>query len=304
MDTSTYPVIAICVATYKRPELLINCIKSIMQLEAPEEYKVIVIVVDNDNVETARDIVENVKNSSKYNIIYVVEAIRGIASARNRLLGEAIKHDAEFIGFIDDDEFPHSNWLTSHITTLHKYDVDIVAGPVIPTFETTPSNDIKIDIKHSTGHIPRNIAAGNVMFKTILVVKDKLKFNTYYNFIGGEDFDFFDQADNRGYSKVWNADAIIYETIPEDRRTKKYLFFRHFTGAINNVVYYKSKKNTLSAWPHFLIKAFGKFVGAFIDLILFIFTLNKGKLDKSIVKLASTIGYLSGLLNIIVERYR
>ena len=58
MDTSTYPVIAICVATYKRPELLINCIKSIMQLEAPEEYKVIVIVVDNDNDGTARDIVE------------------------------------------------------------------------------------------------------------------------------------------------------------------------------------------------------------------------------------------------------
>lgn len=304
MNTSVDPIVAICVATYKRPVLLSNCIRAIMQLEMPDKYQVIVIVADNDKEETGRDIVENTDDSNKYKLFYVVETTRGIASARNRLLTEAINHNAEVIGFVDDDEFPHPNWLTSHLTTLQKYDVDIVAGPVISTYEIRPTNNINIKTKNPTGFIPRNIAAGNVMFKTTLVIKDQLEFNTYYNFIGGEDFDFFDRAIKKGYSKVWNADAIVYETIPEERRTKKYLFFRHFTGAINNVVYYKAKKNALLAWPHFLIKASGKFVGAFIDLILFIFILNKNKLEKSIIKLASAVGYISGLLNIIVERYR
>ncbi len=300
----TNNIIAICVATYKRPSLLKNCLSAIQLLNLPDNYKIIIIVVDNDINETARCIVEDTSKNSIIPVTYYVESERGIATARNRLLQEALKHGAELIGFIDDDEFPHANWLKSHLTAIHKYDVDIVAGPVIPTHETTPTNNIKIEIKYPTGYIPRNIAAGNVMFKNALVVKDKLYFNTYYNFIGGEDFDFFYRATKKGFSKVWNAEAIIYETLPKERRTKKYLFFRHFTGAINNVVYYKSKKSTLSAWSHFLIKAIGKLVGAFIDLMLFIFTLNQKKLEKSIVKLASTVGYVSGLLNIIVERYR
>ncbi len=304
MNTPIYPIVAICVATYKRPELLINCLNAIMQLDRSDKHETIVIVVDNDKNGTARRVVEQIKDTSKYNLFYAVEKSRGLASARNRLIKEAIKHKAEFIGFIDDDEFPHPKWLTSHLATIQEYNIDIVTGPVISTFETKPMNNIKIKAKHPTGYIPRNIAANNVMFKKDLVAKSEIIFNTDFNFIGGEDFDFFDRATKKGFSKIWNADAIVYETIPEERRTKKYLFFRHFTGAINNVVYYKAKKNVLLAWPHFLIKASGKFLGAFIDLILFIFTFDKYKLEKSIVKFASTFGYLCGLLNIIVERYR
>lgn len=304
MSSQRLPTIAICVATYKRPAMLLNCIKAITKIEAPKEYKIIIVIVDNDENESARHVFETFGVSKTDKIYYVVEPNRGIASARNRLLHEAIKHEAVYIGFIDDDEFPHSKWLINHLKTLAEYDVDIVAGPVISTYETSPLESIKINIKYSTGHIPRHVAAGNVIFKSLLIAKGTLWFDTSYNFIGGEDFDFFNRATEMGFKKVWCSEAIIYETIPEERRTKKYLFYRHFTGGINNVVYYKTKKNTLLAWPHFLIKVLGKFVGSLVNFILFIITLKKENLDKSIIKFASSLGYLSGLLNIIIERYR
>lgn len=304
MNMLSCPVVAICVATYKRPEMLLNCIKAITQIESPEKCKTIIIVVDNDENESARHTMESECLSKIDNIYYAVEKSRGIASARNRLLEEAITYNADYIGFIDDDEFPHSKWLLNHLKAFDEYDADIIAGPVIPTHETTPSENIKIDLKHVTGHIPRNVAAGNVIFKNSLLLKHNLKFDTYYNFIGGEDFDFFDRAIKLGCNKIWCAEAIIYETIPEERRTKKYLFYRHFTGAINNVLYFKKKKSTLVAWPHFLMKSLGKFIGSLVAFIIFILTFNNDKFKKSIIKFASAIGYISGLLNIIVERYR
>jgi len=53
------PIIAICVATYKRPLLLKNCLSAIQLLNMPDSYKTILIIVDNDIYETARCIVDD-----------------------------------------------------------------------------------------------------------------------------------------------------------------------------------------------------------------------------------------------------
>ena len=99
-------------------------------------------------------------------------------------------------------------------------------------------------------------------------------------------------------------DAVIFEHVTLDRRTKKYLFFRHFTGAINNVIQYRSRKTEFLVWPHFILKIIGKWFGMLTSFTLFIFTFEKSELNKCIIKLASSFGYLFGLLNIIIERYR
>ena len=46
-------------------------------------------------------------------------------------------HDANLIGFIDDDEFAHENWLLNMVKGIEEYQVDIAAGPVIATYETS-----------------------------------------------------------------------------------------------------------------------------------------------------------------------
>ena len=142
------------------------------------------------------------------------------------------------------------------------------------------------------------------MFKSKLINEQKLRFDLTYNFTGGEDFHFFDRSSSKNNTHIWVNDAIIFEHIPADRKTKKYLFFRHFTGAINNVIQYKNKKNAFQTWPHFMLKITGKIFGAIINFILYTITLKNSKLEKCIIKLASAFGYLSGLLNIVIERYR
>ena len=89
------------------------------------------------------------------------------------------------------------------------------------------------------GTSPRHIAAGNVIIKKRLVSELGLTFDPYYNFIGGEDFDYFDKAIKLGCTAVWINEAIIFEKILPERETFRYKIFRHYTGWINNVLRYK-----------------------------------------------------------------
>lgn len=303
MNTSAQPIIALCIATYKRPILLQNCLNAIAKLLIPEQHRLILIVVDNDQEKSARSIIQSLNISHLHNISYHVETSRGIASARNRLLKEAINAQADFIAFIDDDEFPKSDWLLVLFNALLKYSAAVATGPVIALTEEGTAISTT-EGKYKTGSMPRKVSTNNVLFKKKLIEQDKLSFDLRLNFCGGEDFDFFEKSSAKGNSHVWTNEAIIFETIVKERASNKYLFYRHFTGGINNVVQYRFRNGILKSWLHFLIKILGKTIGAMLSFIIFVVTFNQGRFEKSIVKFASVIGYICGLFNIIVERYK
>ena len=297
-------VVAICVATYKRPELLVNCIESIRQIEIPETIIPIIIVVDNDKDRTAESSFTATINKTELDAYYYVEPDRGICSARNCLLEKALQHNADYIAFVDDDELAHSLWLVNMIKGLEKYKCEITAGPVIPIYETTPPLDFTTDPKRPAGMVPRNIPAGNVLFDTKLIKELELRFDRYFDFIGCEDFDFFDRAVKMKMKSVWLDDAIIFETITPDRQTRKYLMHRHLTGGINVVMRFRRHHSLLHAWLRYLPKALGKFIGAFCSIIMAIFISREQNVNKFIIKLFNGAGYICGLTNIIIERYR
>ena len=110
--------------------------------------------------------------------------------------------------------------------------------------------------------MPRKVSTNNVLFKKKLIEQDKLSFDLRLNFCGGEDFDFFEKSSAKGNSHVWTNEAIIFEAIVKERASNKYLFYRHFTGGINNVVQYRFRNGILKSWLHFLIKILGKTIGA------------------------------------------
>ena len=303
MEPSDQPIIAICIATYKRPILLQNCLNAISKLGIPKRHRLFVLVVDNDHEQSGRNTVGNMEISNLYKIFYYVENSRGIASARNRLLKEAMNVKADFIAFIDDDEFPKHDWLLKLFDALSKNSADVATGPVIALTEEGQVISTT-EGKYKTGVIPRKVSTNNVLFKSKLVSQDGLEFDLRLNFCGGEDFDFFEKSLNNGNAHIWDDEAIVFETIVKERSTTKYLFYRHFTGGINNVVQYKFSNGTLKSWLHFLLKIIGKATGSALSFIIFIVTFKKQRLEKSIVKLASATGYFCGLLNIIVERYR
>ena len=300
----TAPIIGVCVATYKRPELLTECLYAINSLILPEGYSTILIIVDNDKHGSARHVVEHFTESACLPVHYTIENERGLAHVRNRLLTEAVSHHAQVVCFIDDDELPHSALLIEHLKALKEHDADVSAGPVIPIDKKTDIETTAVKKSKPPGETPRHIAAGNVMFRIKLVSQNRLQFNQRYNFTGGEDFEFFRRSREAGNKHVWSATAIIYEFQPHERKTLSYLFYRHLTGAINSVMQYKEIYGFLYVWSHFVLKAIGKIAGAMVKLLKYLFTLKKNRLEQSIVKFATATGYICGLFNIVIERYR
>lgn len=297
--------IIICIPTLNRPNMLHVCLTETGKLLRPDGYEIEVLVADNDMSGSAREICNRISPSYPYRLHYIIEPERGLSSIRNRLLKEALLLNAGWIAFIDDDELPEPNWLVNFAKGVAEYAPDVLSGPLVQINEgRNPPRPDGLKTKHITGSTPRHIAANNVMFKAGLVAGQSLRFDPYYNFIGGEDFDFFARSKALGNCHVWIADAIVYETVPPERTTKRYLFYRHFTGGINAVLRYKKMHNALLSWAHYIPKVIGKLSGSLFYFFRGMLFPGKEGLGKSIKAFANACGYLAGLMNVIVERYR
>lgn len=118
--------IDICLATFKRPNLLAEALQSLARLKV-DGFRIRVIVVDNDRYATAHATVEEFRQSVSFEVIYDVEPIQSIPLARNRALSHV---RGDYFAFFDDDETVPANWLTTLLATMRRYDADVVFGPV------------------------------------------------------------------------------------------------------------------------------------------------------------------------------
>ena len=294
-------LVIICIPTFKRPGLLRNCLISISNLHIPKTYQVKIIIVDNDENESAKVIYHELEVLTNFPLYYFVEKTRGLSSVRNKLIEESIFLKADFIAFIDDDEQASVDWLTHLTLAMEKYNADVCTGPVMEMNREGPSTHKKAK---TTGSVPRHISTNNVLLRTKLVVEQNIRFDVFYNFIGGEDFDFFEKSSKLNNKHIWVAEAYIYEVLTRQRDNLSYLYFRHFTGGINSVLRFKRSNPAWRTWIRFLPKIIGKLVSAVFRLILCILTFSKYQRDESIKKFSNATGYLAGLMNIVVERYR
>ena len=94
--------LTIAIVTYRRPNNLKKCLKSILlQKFLPSRL----IIVDNDYCQSAKKIYRHYK--SRLLITYLVEPVKGISRSRNL----AIKRNrSRFLAFIDDDCLLDQNW--------------------------------------------------------------------------------------------------------------------------------------------------------------------------------------------------
>ena len=79
--------------------------------ETEELFKYSIVVVDNDRSKSAESVVSEFRRTSSIEITYWVEAEQNIALARNKALANTT---GDFIGFLDDDEFPMHDWLLTY----------------------------------------------------------------------------------------------------------------------------------------------------------------------------------------------
>jgi succinoglycan biosynthesis protein ExoM len=222
--------VAICIATFRRDDLLRQLLAGLSQLTfnrmpAPE---ILVVVVDNDTAGSAADVCDAVL--LPFRAKYVVEALRGIAQARNRAIREA--EDPEFFAFIDDDEVPTPAWLDELLWTQACFDSDVICGPILPRFCAGAPEWVKAGgffnrHLYSTGHTLETCCTGNVLISR-RVINTMKGFDERFALTGGEDTHFFLRVRKKGFTIICSGGGVVYESVPQSRTSLRWLLRRAY----------------------------------------------------------------------------
>jgi succinoglycan biosynthesis protein ExoM len=220
--------ISVCICTYKRPHLLKRLLDDLGLQDTNSLFTYSIVVVDNDQEQSARDVVAAFPAACAVPIKYCQEPQQNIALARNKAIENA---EGEFACFIDDDEFPSRTWLLTLYQTCQRYEVDGVLGPVKPYFEpNTPKWVIKGKFydrpTYPTGFVIdwRKGRTGNTLLRMHLFAEGEPPFKP--EFRQGEDQEFFSRMIAKGHVFVWCNEAVAFEVVPPIRWKRSFMLRR------------------------------------------------------------------------------
>jgi succinoglycan biosynthesis protein ExoM len=221
--------IDVCIATFKRPQMLSALFSSLLQQDLAG-ITMRFIVIDNDREESARPVVEQFQHDCNLDVLYDVEPQQNIALARNR----ALEHvTADYFAFVDDDEAVSKKWLKSLLSCMNVHHADFVFGPVMSTLpphapEWAPACFKKKPLQ--TGALMEFGGAGNVLGKRSAIEQPSVRFNPAFGLTGGEDTDFFYRLFLSGRRLVWCNEAWATEPVPDARLTLQWIRRRGYRG--------------------------------------------------------------------------
>ena len=127
--------ISVCVPTFRRNRMLERLLRKLAMQKTDDAFEVSVVIVDNDSSGPARATVLQMEKELGLDLSYGIEPEQTIPAARNHALRLA---KGNYIGIIDDDEFPPQDWLLTMYRAIQTFDVDGALGPVHPFFEGIP----------------------------------------------------------------------------------------------------------------------------------------------------------------------
>jgi succinoglycan biosynthesis protein ExoM len=227
--------VAICVATLQRPVLLRSLLESLARLtfrkQAPAEL--FIVVVDNDAEETAREVVESIRDGVPCPIVYTVEPRRGIPHARNCGVGEALRRDADFVAFIDDDEVASPEWLDELLDVQRRSGADVVSGPSLPRYAPgvepwVVEGGFFTYPRYATGEVIPIAATNNALVAAHLFRGTPEPFDPAFGLSGMDDSHFFMRVKHAGAKLVWADEAVVEEIIPASRARARWIIKRAF----------------------------------------------------------------------------
>jgi succinoglycan biosynthesis protein ExoM len=276
-------ILSVCIATYKRPELLSKLLDSLAIQKNVEDYSIEIIVVENDVEALSKDVVENFKRKisfdSRFIVRYDIQPIKNIALTRNKSLELA---SGELIFFIDDDEYADENCISSHVHTLTKFNADATFGNVVPYFNDKVPNYIKgcspyFRINNISGENTKFFITGNTLLKRNVIKKNNILFNPEYGITGGSDNDFFVRLKLKRTKLLSCAEATVFELIPLERANIKWLIKRVFRTGNNytRTLIFKNGKQSFYLSITQFIKGLLQFIIAFFLAVIFIWNRTK-----------------------------
>jgi len=300
--------IVIGIPTYKRPLMLKKLILSIIECNLNKTLikDVNIIVVDNDVAKTAEFVINELKERfyNLYKIIYFNHPVKGISNVRNELIKKAFILDSDFVVFVDDDEYVTTEWLNELVKTIVNNKGDMVMGPVSSSFGSNVSIYISCWIERINylNNTKLNfIRTGNLIINMKSLLEKNIWFDPRFNSTGGEDSYFGLRMIKKGATIYWAADAIVYETVPENRANIKWLIKRYYNGANIFTYILKVEKEYDKLIMKVLISLIYLITGAFAIVIV---PIPIRKRYWGLLKLSEGIGGLAALFNIRYHAYK
>jgi succinoglycan biosynthesis protein ExoM len=132
----------------------------------------------------------------------------------------------------------------------------------------------------------------------------QLTFDTSLNMTGGEDTLFFRQLVHRGGKMVYAAAATAMETIPESRRTVRYILWRHLRWGATLSFCDRVISGTPGAIAHRVMKAMAHAVLGIIMLLPAYVWRGKAGSVLALCRIARGSGMILGLIGLGVQSYQ
>lgn len=230
--------IDIVMCTFRRPQVA-DAIAAIGRLHVPANSDLRLVIADNDDTDSARQIVARAAAQLPFPCHYIHAPARNISVARNACLAAASEGHADWIASLDDDEIVDPEWLVEMLAAAAGHDGCF--GKVIALYpEDAPRWLSELDF-HST-HPERSPAplrtgsSGNVALRWHGMPWQDQRFDLHRGTSGGEDTEFFLRLNRMGLRFAAAPRAIMTEAVPPARQTLDWLGQRRFRMGQTHVV--------------------------------------------------------------------
>ncbi|MEP7209432.1 MAG: glycosyltransferase family 2 protein [Alphaproteobacteria bacterium] len=220
-------IVDVCLCTFRRPSVA-DTLASLAAQQLPAGVRMRVIVADNDEQPTARELVEQAFGRLGLDGRYIHAPARNISIARNACL-DAVT--APLTAFLDDDEAAHPDWLATLLHRLDEENVDVVFGRVAAIYAPDAPKWMVDGDLHSTEAVIKQgeIDGGytcNVIFRA--AVLGSRRFDLALGRTGGEDTTFFSELFMSGAKAAYAPDAVVEEPVPASRSSLGWLMRRFY----------------------------------------------------------------------------
>ncbi len=297
---------SVCVATYKRPQLLNDLLNSLRNQNLPQNLELEVITVDNDVEKSAEQTVKEFIESSGMKIRYYTQPEKNICLTRNKAVHES---RGKYILFVDDDEIASPDWAALLVKTLEDYKADAVFGRVIPIFnEDTPEwiKQSKLYDKKlpPTGEEVSFTRTSNCIVKADLIKSMEGPFDPSYGLTGGEDSHLFRRMKRKGAKYISCYEAYVTEYMPSNRTNINWLVKRSFRAgnSYTRSAIELTKKDKVITKFILMGRAFSFSI---ISIFFFIISTPLRKWRTHwMLKFAGNVGHLSAIFGYHYQEYK
>jgi GT2 family glycosyltransferase len=246
--------IVVCIPSFRRPQHLRLTLESLVN--QCTERRFAVVIVENDALKSeSAPVAAEFLASGRLAGLCVVEPQQGNCHAINAAFETALATfpAATSLLMIDDDEIASPDWLELMVCASEPAGIDLVGGPVQPNFDDPGKRGLR---RHPafrpaydcSGPVPIIYGCGNCLIKRSVFERlGDPAFDLRFNFLGGGDTDFFVRCRQAGMKFHWVAEAVITETVPDNRTHPGWLVLRGFRiGAINYHIEVKAARTVWS----------------------------------------------------------